>query len=394
MAVVCIPSVVAVLGCSDDAGGNPQRPTGEALYAVSIRIPGTPIEAAAVLLEGLDADVVPDLPTALDVPNAGSAVGTNGEGRIYVADGATPQLTEFELGENGSLKQGRTLSLQAFVASASGVAAGNFVFSSPTKAFVIDTLGRTIVTWNPATMEITNTVDIGQIAVSGQIPVIAGRPVARDGEVVVALAYIELPSAFAPDSKLMFIDPASETVTQLVTVSDCAGVSDILVDENGDLYIASDVAAVFNRLSGLSSGTECVGRVPAGSYAVEDRTPFGQFTEGADGGSLMQQQGTHAYTRILDESLLPSDPGDISDYNGTAAWRWGRLDTSGKEPFELIGDLPPQSGSSRSFMIDGAIWATESTPMLERTALYDMSTESLQPGVSVPGIVMNAFRVR
>ncbi|MEM7435789.1 MAG: hypothetical protein AAF436_11600 [Myxococcota bacterium] len=396
LALLCVVAcLLGACGGEDGTGvgaGSPD-PDGP-LYAVSVRIPGTPVAAFVAIVDSLEAGTEVDLETALEIPNGGLAVGTEGTGVLYAVDGATPQLTRFEVSADGAFVPSDTLSTQEFSRSSNSAAAGNFVFISETKAYIIDTLSLVIVVWDPSLMEITGTIDLGEAQEDGLIALIGDQSVRRDNELVFALGYVSVGSAFGPDSKLVFVDTETDSIRRIVDVNDCAQASSVLLDPGGDVYAASGAANVFNRLAGLSAGAECIVRVPAGTYDIEDYALLSARTDGAPAGSLLPQSGTKAYTRVLDDSLIAAGASDIGDFNQSQAWRWGLVDLAGDEPFELITSLDPKSGSTIPFRIDGETWGSQGEPMFASSRLVNLSSDQPRLGLEATGVIINVFRVR
>lgn len=364
------------------------------VFAVSVRIPGTPVAGFVGLVDSLEAGQTLDLDEAIEIPNGGVAVGPEGGGSIFLVDGATPRLERIDVLPDGTLERQGVISTQRFSVTSAGVAAGNLLFVSETKALVIDTLAFLIIVWNPETLEIANTIDFREAQVPGTLSVIGNTSVRRGNELVFALSLIA-DSTFKPDSALVFVDLETDTINQVVEIPDCSAVSDLLIASDGSLYAASDVASVFNRLAGRNNDTtECFVRVPPGTYDLEDYTLFSDRTGGLLAGTMLQLSDTRAYVRVLDESRLPTNILDIPDVNGASAWSWGIIDLSGGAPFQSLSELGLKSGSTNPFTIDGAFWATESANGLETSNLVNLSGETPTPGLTSTGIILNAFRVR
>ena len=367
------------------------------VYAVSFRIAGTsgaPVSGFAALVDSLDADTELDLGRSIEIPNGGLAVGPGRGGSIFLVDGATPLLEKVELLPDGSVEPRGVLSTQAFSISSNGVSAGNFIFLSETKAYVIDTLAFLIIIWNPESLEITGTIDFSGARASGSVGFVSNRSVRRDNELVFALSRIA-GSTFEPHSALVFVDVENDSINRIVELPECAAVSDLMIVDEGSIYAASDIASVFNRLSGRNDDTtECFVRIPPGTYDVEDYTVFSERTGGRLAGTMLQLSDTRAYVRVLDESLLPSGIVDITDVNGALARTWGILDFAGDAPLDVLSDLDLKAGSTNPFIIDGAFWATESNDGFANSNLVDLSKETPVPGLTSPGTIINAFRVR
>lgn len=95
-----------------------------------------------------------DLSAAIEIPGHGDA--WVHEGAVYVADGESPKVTRYSLGERGQLEPGDTLDFSAY--GVLGAAFYDNDIVSPTKAYLANVGNREYVAWNPTTMEITGTV--------------------------------------------------------------------------------------------------------------------------------------------------------------------------------------------------------------------------------------------
>ncbi|MEM7160667.1 MAG: hypothetical protein AAF799_47965 [Myxococcota bacterium] len=366
-------------------------PTG--LFTFSLRIPGRKVLAIAVFADALDEEVSLELDAGLEIPNNGIAVGPDGDGGVvYTSDGATPRLTEFLVDADGGIEQGRTVSFEGSIASANGVAAGNFVFVSPTKAYVVDTIEFNTVVFDPSEMLITGNFELGDVAESGFFGIIGTRPVLRDGEVVISLSYLSLGVGFSPLSRLVFIDPDTDQVTQILEVPDCSALTELHLADNGDLYAASDVANVTNRLDGRGGGRECIVRIPSGEYDVAEEFTYTELSGGWDGAGLIPLSDTTVFVRVIDPSLVPADlqtPAAQLD-----AWYWAKLDLADPTTIEIFDDREPRGPSTQHLELGGRRYATEISGDFSESRLVDFGTGEPTVGLSAPGVIVNAFRVR
>ncbi|MEM9731401.1 MAG: hypothetical protein AAF997_22700 [Myxococcota bacterium] len=383
---------------ADDPVGDDPASDGP-LYVISASVStGSELAAFGILVDSLDASAEADLGTSIEISNGGLFAGPPRGEVMYEIDGATPQLTEFRLGSDGSFERGRTVSFLDFSVTTMRAIGGNFIFFSDTKAYAIDTFTQTIIQWNPSEMVITGTIDLSEIGLPGEAALVGDLPLQRGEELVIAIHYLGLGSdgrtGFAPESALVFLDPATDSVREVVTLEDCGTVGSMFLDDRGDLYAASEFAGITTRLVGDRGGPECFVRVPAGTYDVEDYTLLTDRTNGMFAGSMFQSEDTVAYFRVLDTSLLPDDALTTGEISGAEAWFWGLLDLADDEPIRILADLGANAGSTRGYDIDGVTWITESDEGFSSATLIDISNGGFRRGVSVPGAVRNVFRVR
>ncbi|MEM8605818.1 MAG: hypothetical protein AAGF92_01835 [Myxococcota bacterium] len=383
---------------ADDPVGDDPASDGP-LYVISASVStGSDRAAFGILVDSLDAGADADIGNSIEISNAGLFAGPPQSEVMYEIDGATPQLTEFRLGSDGSFERGRTVSFLDFSVTTMRANGGNFIFFSETKAYVIDTFTQTIIQWDPSEMAITGTIDLSEIGLPGEVGLVGDLPLQRGDELVISIHYLGLGSdgrtGFGPESALLFLDPATDTVSRVVTIENCGTVGNMFLDDQGDLYAASEFDGITTRLAGDRGGPECVFRVPAGTYDVEDYTLLTDRADGMFAGSMFQSEDTTVYFRVLDTSLLPDDALTTGEISGAQAWFWGSLNLADDEPIRILTDLGANAGSTRGYQIDGATWITESDEGFSGTTLIDISGGGFRRGVSVPGVVRNVFRVR
>ena len=380
-------------GAGGGTGGGP-------LYVISARVSaGSDLAAAfAVIVDSLEAGTEADLSTSIEIPNAGLVVGPSGGEVMYAIDGSNPELTEFRLTSDDTFERGETLSLLNVSFTTVRAAAGNFIFFSDTKAYVVDTFSQTIIIWDPSTMVITGTIDLSAIGIPGEAALIGNQPLERGEELVIAIEYLGLGMdgqlGFAPQSKLVFLDPSTDAVNEVVTIENCGSVGSTFLDDQGDLYAASDFSGITTRLVGDRGGPECVVRVPAGTYDVENYSLLTDRTDGMFAGSMYRSRGTLAYFRVLDMSLLPDEAVTTGEISGARAWFWGELDVAADGPMRLLADIPANAAPSRGYAVDGETWITESDEGFSGTTLINISGNDFRRGIFVPTSILNVFRLR
>lgn len=359
---------------------------------------GSELASSAVIVDSLDAGTEADFQTSIEIPNGGIAVGPPAKQVLYAVDGSVPELTEFRLQPDGSFEEGETLSFVNFSLTTQRVAPANFIFVSDTKAYSIDTLSELIIIWDPAEMAITGTIDLSAIGIPGEVPLVGDREVERDGELVIPIEYLGLgedgQTGFAPESVLVFVDPATDTVDRVVRIEECGSVGSLFLNAQGDIYGASSFVGITTRVVGDRGGPECVFRIPAGTYDVEDRTLITERTGGLFAGSMFRSRDTLTYFRVLDESLLPERTATAGEVSSARAWVWGLLDVATDEPIQLISELGINGAVTAGFEIDGETWITESEEGFAGASLINISEESPRRGIFVNALIRNAFRLR
>lgn len=371
----------------------------EPLYVMTVGTStGASFASFALIIDSLEAGTEADFASAIELPNGGLAIGPPRGEVLYVLDGTTPVLTEFRLSSDGSFERGRRVSLAGLSVTTQRAAAGNFFFFSETKAYIFDTFTQIIIIWDPSTMTITGTVDLSPIGIQGEVALVGDQPLMRGDELVIALHYLGIGgqgrTGFGPESKLVFIDPATDTVNQVVSIPNCGTLGSTFLDERGDLYAASEFLGITTRVVGDRGGPECFVRVPAGTYDIEDYTLLTERTNGMAAGSLFQIRGTRVYVRVFDASLLPEFAPTPSDVSGATAWFWGELDLAAEQSVQLRADIPAGAAPTTGYTVDGETWITENAGGFSGSTLINIAEGDFRRGIFVPAVITNVFRLR
>ncbi|MEM9192874.1 MAG: hypothetical protein AAGF12_27110 [Myxococcota bacterium] len=387
-----------VVGCGDDSdpatadagidGSNGPSPT----LALSTVIPGTPRTGSLLFVDSFGAGTEVDQSMGLEIPGGGIAVAGPTPGTFFTTNGQAPVITRWRFAEDGTVMQDGELSFAGFSVDASRAGAGNFVFTSPTRGYILDTLSLEMVLWNPEAMVIDGSQSLDALGISGWFG-LANRGVLRGTDYVVPVAYAQFTGSINELSRLLVLDINSETISRTVDI-DCEGVTYVRVLEDGTLYAASDTASVTNRLAGLSDGEECYVRMGPGSYDIAERVLFSSRTGGTDAAGMFGGEGTEVFIRVLDSSLVPTQPSSVGQLNSTRMWRWARLDLAGTEDAIGFPDLEPFSTSQVTFTIDDTIWVVAPGADFSGGRLFDVSGERPVGGIAASGLIVNGFRPR
>ncbi|MEM7604623.1 MAG: hypothetical protein AAF411_04635 [Myxococcota bacterium] len=388
--------LLLLLGCGDDDAMTDaalDAPTSDApIFGVSVVTAASPQTAFLAFVSAIDGSVELDVTNAIEIPGAGVAVAGPNPGEFFTTSGDAPILTRWTIDAAGQPTPSGEISFERFSTSATRARPANVIFPSPTRGYVLDTLTRRMVRWNPQELLIEDSVSLEALELSGFIPLV-DRAVTREGLIVVPVTYVQFSGTIGPQSRLLVIDPASDSIERVVDI-DCAAVSHLFVEPDGTLYAASDSASITNRLGGLSDGDECIVRFDAGSFEASERTLFSEALGGQQGGGLYQAVGGFAFARVLDETLAPSEPMAIGEINATPLFRWARIGLGSAVSPVFFWDMTPIAQSSATFVVDGRSWGLAPGRDFAGGRLVDLSGDEPVEGLAVDGIVVNVFRLR
>ena len=220
-------------------------------------VPGDSLDA----LGGIDASAI-----GLSVP--GDSPATVHGSAVFVAGSAEPQISRFDLGADGRLVAGPSLSFGEL--GVLDVFPWRIIVASDTKAYLFDSENGRAIAWNPATMQLTGSeIDIS----AGVKPGFTLDPLASYGRTVNGTAFV--PGSWYSDDEgaslgtaaLYAIDVASDELLELSEDTRCAGYV-LATLPSGDLHVLPD--NLFAEELGLGTdASACSLRVPAGSVSFD-----------------------------------------------------------------------------------------------------------------------------
>jgi hypothetical protein len=407
-------AVVSVTACGDsaavvvreqtgaepsDPGGPPDSPpaaTTQGRYAVLSQVSSADATVGYVsVVESIAEGELSDTSRSLELADAGYLFGTGASARFYVL-GDSAVLAAYDVLNDGSFVPGPSMSF-----ANSGVVPGaserSVIFISETKAYLLDDRSLQAVVWNPTDMTITGSIDLGALGKEGWITYFDYRPKLRGADLVLPAYYFDDSfGAASGEAAVAFIDTLTDAV-EVVRDDRCGGFSTSALDDEGDIYLASDPYVDALRRVGTdpSAPAGCVLRVRRGERRM-DPDFFLQISSVLPGfgGGIARGGAGFVYIRAYDEATAPVGPGTSAlDLYGRAAWRWWRLDLAGRTVAEPL-DGEPGSGTLRVFEVDGAAYATDASVDYASTMLVNMSDPSgPRRGLRVTGTVAGLVRI-
>lgn len=321
-------------------------------------------------------------------------------GAVYVSDTEKLTITRHTL-EGDTLKPGKTVSFanRGFM----WMAYDDTVLNEE-RAFLVNDAQLQIVEWNPTTMTITDTHDIGALEREGWKHEYRGgfvRP--SDGKFFFYWTYTNDRTEFLNDFVLGVFDSKDNSVS-VQTDSECPASAGFggFFDEQGDLYLIADSFGLFTQFKYAEPKDACILRVKKGetqidseftlrpSQAMGGRQPWGlyylgkglAFTSGAD---PAQFENFNALFELL---FAPVHNGWLLDLHTGEA--------------REITDLPLDGVGFESHSVDGRLLVPRTTGKVEfqdimstQSTLFDIQPDgSAREVLSLPGYIAPVARVR
>lgn len=235
---------------SEGSGGSATSTTGSAgappepgVYFAEEFVETGDVQSAYIDLKG--ADETSDLgtfhpaQTGIELAGAGLAVipleSEDELDAIYVASGLAPEITRYEIDDDGQLSEGGTVSFSGV--GLTGVSGYDVVVVNENKGYVLDNAGLRAIAWDPTAMELTGEEIDLSIAVKADYTAQARGFFARasDGRVFIPYVWNDVDDATLRTSAALIIDSETDEVINLAEDDRCPGISMVPLP-NGDMH--------------------------------------------------------------------------------------------------------------------------------------------------------------
>ncbi|MEM7138696.1 MAG: hypothetical protein AAF500_19110 [Myxococcota bacterium] len=305
--------------------------------------------AAVALLDDLDADQEIDLGSALLIPGNGDAFGSPFESDVIFAwSGDAPRLTRYRVGADGSFTSEGTLALDGMVLGApNGFWHRDFMVVSREKAYVLDGVSGSLISWNPSTMRPGERLTLPpdtEIPGPRLGPVVGADRFVTDDRLVFTAGFTNsLADDISSTSFIVFANTADDELERLLAPDQCGYLQHGRMTAAGDFLFSSGVRTTGYEVAseGRVGGPSCVLRVDGEDFSVERIAPPGALTDGRNAGGFIFVSDTSAFVRVLDDSAVPGgDPSRLTRVELTAGefWRWGFIRDLDTRDFEFVAD--------------------------------------------------------
>ncbi|KYF79357.1 hypothetical protein BE17_06560 [Sorangium cellulosum] len=401
-----VPCLVA---CGDSGSGGEGGSAGEGgagggvsasgdLFALTTQVFG--VEAAdtlsyILLTDTLESDAPLSLDSGIEILGRGIGAAPDGAGALFVASDAGPTVTRYDLGANGSLKKGATVSFQGQGLAKLDEYGGQFQFVSETKAYFFDGYTAQVVIWNPKEMTVTGAIKLDDLVIPDATLTFTAAPL-RVGDAVISFAGWRNGPEVPSQAGIVVVDTATDKAT-VVTDDRCGYVRDGAEGPDGKIYMATEAyGAAVHRLNAESAAAPCMLRfdLEAGAFDPDFHVELGSLFDGGAAGSLIRGSGGEAYLRVLDEDAFEikedTHPRVLAS---AAAWRWASV-TLGDAPAATVLDDEPTSGSVVNVWLGGKSLVLQFQGQ-DTTTFRELGGNG--PGdvsLTAPGVVFSAAKLR
>lgn len=307
-------------------------------------------------------------------------------GVVFIGDSEAPVLTRYRVSASGGLTADGELSFANQGLTSINLRHEHIQFVSATKAYLFSSEFGEIIAWNPATMEIVDTIAVPGLTVEEPWNWEFGYIVFRRGTELVTTFNYRASDFYGvqPRSVLVVLDTATDEVVTDV-LEGCGEMTLGTQAANGDIYWATGVHGVsVHRTTPDFAPAPCLRRVLA-SESVFDAT-FAkdprELTGDRPAGDLVGRGDGTALIRVYHEDEAPLAETDNGfNMRRKQGWRWWSVDLTDLTATELT-ESPFSGSNTLLFRVDGEAY------LLRLAADFSSSTLELLPAGGVPTPVL------
>ena len=384
-----ILSIMLALGCGNNGGtGSNGNGTGagggtpisgdQFLVATSVSLPDGRTNLFSVV-NALDETTVIDPVASLEVPGFSRLYAPPSGGFFAVGNGEDITITRFDVDETGQfIEQGR-ISFQGVGTTFLG---NTMAFLSATKAYFVDAGFPQIVVWDPARMEITNTIDLSMTVRDGDRPPSTTffNYVIRENRMMVPMGWYGFDGQRTlPGTGLVVLDTDADTVVSYAVDDRCTAAVQLVQTANGDAFYSRGYrSTVFDdTLRGSSDRPGCILRLPANAEAFDPDylVNLEEISGGLAGDIYPAPEDGFAFFSVLDESLAGWDiETDPLALQADPVWRRWRLNlvAGTAQPATEFEPAPPDN---LLFRVDNRLLFSLPLDDFARSRVVELTTE-------------------
>lgn len=394
--LICSSGGFTACGGSKDQTGSASGP----LYIGATRVwTADSSQGYLFTVSSLDKGTEVDLKKAVEIDDAW--VFGKGDPYFYTATLFSPTITRWTLSPKGGFEKDTVVSFVNYGVEGTHNAAFTPIFSKE-KAYFVDSTSAQVVVWNPATMEFLRTIPLpakaaGEFATYTPILGLSQR----QDRIFVTIFWADPDSwwtKYAPSSRLVTIDPQTDTVVEVHDEDRCETMSPAGTTADGTSYFGpwdyhATVRAVFGEGFGAKS---CALRVvPSGmTYDEGYQVDLSSLVGGRPAGGLTLLDDQYALIHVWHSELVAATPENWKETRFEPAYTWYRWKLGEATATELPNQMPSSEGGEW-LRLDGAPYTYNPNADYSKTTLFELnSSGELKEHLTLPGWTAQLIRVR
>jgi hypothetical protein len=346
---------------SGGAGGQPSAAAGP--VAVLTRVCG-PEDCQHYL------NAFAELPADKSIDRGLGAESGNTQGVVfgdaaYIFDRDDKSVTRWTISNELKLEEGETVSFQnAGVVDACAICN---VFGDATHAYMVDSSGGVMVTWNPTSMEIVGVHDLPQDSLTrAGLPAGFAWPLVVGGRAYMAASWMDYETLEVYGSAAVVTFDATVDDPEVSVIEDdrCGVTSAVtpFADADGNVYVVGDWSSGLAQIGGAKPAPNpaCLLRINAGRDAF-DPDYYVDLLEAASARALYGAYGMAGGRKLLlnywPDREAPPTPEAIAEdpyaYYSFTGFRYAVLDLATLESTVVSAIPPAGAGNNTPLILDG-----------------------------------------
>lgn len=338
------------------------------------------------------------IPASGGIERAGRALVVSGHaaGRVYYAGDKKAEIDRYDL-KNDKLEAGETVSLAGEGVTSIAEYPGQLVMVSETKALYFDSRTLKVLVWNPKDMTLVKAIDVSELMVTGFSATFSTVTATKGGKVYMPVGY-RTPAAVPSKAAVVVVDTATDTAT-VVKDERCGYVRDAVEGDDGKWYLATEAfASSVHYLNSTAAPKPCLLRFDfaSDSYDTTFQADLNALAGGKTVGSLVKLPNGKVYTRVLDESKIPTMAMPSGRAIASAiAWGWSEVTLGDSPTLTALADGHVMGGSLVPFQLGDKLVIPDFSSDLAKTTLCDISEgPTCSTKTEVAGLVFSVALIK
>jgi hypothetical protein len=418
---VALASLTAI-GCSDGATvidqraepaladpatgvGEAQQPGGS-VYAMTTHAFGPDMTTSyLVAIPSLSEGTVMDLGTAIELPDYANVSGIPGEPYVWLGYDLSPIVERWDLGQSGQFERGPRLSFANLgAATVSPDAQGAFI--SRELAAVPNQATGELVLWNPAAMELVNTLDLEIPERDGVVPLVRSTVVRSDGTLLLSYYYLSDEGDFADVAGIVIVDPSVPAVVGRDEWEGC-NYNYARIAQDGTVYLTVSASWTQRSLiypAGPWLAKSCLLRILPGATQFDrefDPNVLGALSGGRPITGNLELLNDHQAFFVAWHDELRTQEFTVDNFDdvqfSTPAYKWYFWDMetgqASEVPAEPFAALPSVN------IVDGRVFYSDQRSARDnggrgRVPYFELTADGPTPAFTGVGTTWNMLRIR
>lgn len=382
------------------AGGDATEPV-TPLYVVSTGlISGDDFLGYLAPIHSLEGGMTFDLANAVEIGYGAWIFNRPGDASIYVASLAEPTIVRWEVEGDGDFSERETLDFSNLGIGSAYLAASAPIFSA-SKSYFADDEQDQIIVWSPESMELLDTIALGDADEGNLRPIPEGTMLIRDDKLVVTVGWrdVDDTTLYGDHVRVVTIDTETDEIvdSQIEDRSVHAALNTMASDGTA-YYSPYSLYAAYTQIGGNHGAPSLVMRILPGetSFDSDFLLDLSQLVGGRPAGDYTLLDDETALIRAWHPEIV--DTVDPQDWQAVlwneAGFKWWRWHVGDDEATEIANQDPGAQGAT-VFKIDGKTYTTRYAEDLESTDLVEITPAGeFLPAITAPGLIVGGGVIR